>query len=475
MGTRHLLDHVWETQNPRTFVRTNDMSASLPPPVPRTGGTPMPRPVLRLGIRCTSETEFVKAFAKFVDPTSVVIPGIAHVALGTIARFVVLLANGQVVLSGDGKVVELFGSHSTPTKRKGVRLEVIDVDEQTRRTHAALLRARADGGTSPAPVRTPAATPAPAPVVAASERSTVRDLVPPPLERTPGSRHKLPANPLAELGDEVLGDFVECTIFEDEYAASGPVTTGAIEPPTEVTRRRRWARIARRWGPVLVSGAVSLCIGYLIWGTRRTATAEPLSSRREASAAIASAAPAATLARARVIAAELPRPRGVMPAPVGCAAEIVTQPDGVEVAWDGRPLGTAPLLDAPVPCGPAVVVLTHPRYNPVRLAVVARPGEPSKLSERLARPVAVLELTSTPARAVFRINKLLVGPAPARTSTMQFERISVTARLPGFKPWSHRIYVRSPRQAVHAELEPLPSPRAAPKRVSASGPASPRS
>jgi hypothetical protein len=45
---------------------------------------------------------------------------------------------------------------------------------------------------------------------------------------------------------------------------------------------------------------------------------------------------------------------------------------------------------------------------------------------------------------------------------MAFTQVSVRAELPGYKPWSQKVYVRGRNANVTARLEPLP--RAAPKR-----------
>ena len=60
---------------------------------------------------------------------------------------------------------------------------------------------------------------------------------PPMLEvRTPGSPYILPANPLAELTDDALAGFIDCTMYEDIASEDGIVAAPLPVAPSTITR-----------------------------------------------------------------------------------------------------------------------------------------------------------------------------------------------------------------------------------------------
>ncbi len=87
--------------------------------------------------------------------------------------------------------------------------------------------------------RVPTEDVAPEPIVTPgiSARAPSHMPRPPMLEvRTPGSPYVLPANPLAELTDDALAGFVDCTMYEDIASEDGIVATPVAVAPSTITR-----------------------------------------------------------------------------------------------------------------------------------------------------------------------------------------------------------------------------------------------
>jgi hypothetical protein len=77
---------------------------------------------------------------------------------------------------------------------------------------------------------------------------------------------------------------------------------------------------------------------------------------------------------------------------------------------------------------------------------------------RMVRPGGRLLLQSTPPGATFTVNGQTVGKAPTGVDVSAFTQVKVSASLPGHKPWSSRVYLKSRKETVHARLEPLAKP-----------------
>jgi hypothetical protein len=210
--------------------------------------------LIHLGTRCGSLEEFVERFAPFTTETSLVIPAVNDVKVGTEGRFIIRLKDQSAAMSGRCRVEDVRRLASGPgdaplAGRMVMRVRLLQMDEASRNLHKQLLahkrpaptrpavapkpplrivRAPTLIGTAPPPIgmaRTLIGTvPPPLPAVPApiSERvveATERSALPGTETRAPAASFTLPANPLSDLEAGDLSSFVECTLFEADHDA----------------------------------------------------------------------------------------------------------------------------------------------------------------------------------------------------------------------------------------------------------------
>jgi hypothetical protein len=136
----------------------------------------------------------------------------------------------------------------------------------------------------------------------------------------------------------------------------------------------------------------------------------------------------------------------------GCQANVVTEPPDAKIAWRGKPLGTSPLSEAEIPCGEGTLTITHERYEAVTKTLTAEAGVPVALDERLHRPPATLIVNSLPQGAAISINGHGVGTTPRKVPTMRYEHLTIKATLPGYAPWTKKVYLKDDSMQVTAVL-----------------------
>ncbi|HXT97556.1 MAG TPA: PEGA domain-containing protein [Polyangia bacterium] len=228
--------------------------------------------------------------------------------------------------------------------------------------------------------------------------------------------------------------------------------------------------LAVRSAPYLACVLVGILIGLITHGSPRPAPPRPRVAavapkpvEAPAPQPPAAAPPAAaTPAAAAKPAAPPPRPRREIAAVAAarparaaageCQANVVTEPPEAKVAWRGKPLGQSPLAEVSIPCGEGALTITHERYETVTRTLTAEAGVPVAVSERLHRPPATLVVNSSPAGAAISLNGHAVGAAPRRIPTMRYEHVTVRATLPGYAPWSKKLYLTGPTTQVNAQL-----------------------
>jgi hypothetical protein len=280
-------------------------------------------------------------------------------------------------------------------------------------------------------------------------------------ERTAGASYTLPANPFGDLMPEALEHFIECTLYEEPdpqpvepqtgtasegegRAGEGPsghpasaatAATPAAEPeapsitatPIVAASRPATTRRAGLWLFACVAAVVGLAAGYALHGFTEKRRVE----RFQPGAALLASSP------------------------TRCFATIVSQPPGASVAWAGSPLGTTPVLNAPVPCGEAMVTLDRPRYRHVEKRLVASFIAPATLSEQMVRPTCRLSLESTPPGATFTVAGETLGEAPLTTEVPAYERVLVGASLAGHRPAVEKVYAAGAEMNLHFKLHPV--------------------
>jgi PEGA domain-containing protein len=473
--------------------------------------------------------QFVTSFAPYVDETSVFVATPAPLELGSERQFVFQLADGTAVLQGRGTVVEATSDGSSPGGRKGMRIELAALTPRSRDVHRALLAAqklpafphpntvpRERPGTplpEPLPPLVPLDRVPPPPegpsgswndevtrpgepadfaaMIEADRRVSAAEpgrppptppasAKPPPLPppraagppangpRAPRSPHTLPANPLAELADQDLRSFVECTLTED----SGPfpmlpevdlgAPDAAVDPepfetlsegirhPGEPSRRRvLLCAIA-----LAASGGIGL--GYSVGRAPASGSTAAVSTEAKVVAEEAPAAPTPLAIAASAGLAAPPAAEAPAAAPERCRGRVVTIPDGIDVRWGDAALGSTPLLDVEVPCGAAEVVLSHRRYEPVTRAVTATADSAAALEVTMKRPAGTLSLRSTPPGATIEVDGVAIGRGPIDVPVRAYSHVEVKATLAGHRPWSRQVYVKGPHHALVVDLQPLP-------------------
>jgi hypothetical protein len=228
--------------------------------------------------------------------------------------------------------------------------------------------------------------------------------------------------------------------------------------------------LARHAAPVTVAVAVTLLVGWLLWGRKES---RPLVQRAAAPIALAVPAPAAAavLAPAPAPAAVLAPPPASAEMPTAelaataatpepapeladrhCRARVISRPTGAVVSLGTRRLGTTPVDLDGLPCAGAELVLSHARYSPAVASVPEGSDAAAPLFVRLARPRGRLALTSTPANATFKVNRHVVGQGPQNLAVMRYERVRIEASLAGHRPWHRDVYVTEPLTRINATL-----------------------
>jgi hypothetical protein len=304
-------------------------------------------------------------------------------------------------------------------------------------------QARAAGAaalaTAPQPALAPQPAPAPQP-----EAAEVPSLPPRPEARAAGADFTLPANPLSDLDAADLSGFIDLTLLEtasqDQASIAPPTPPRADRAAARLDRARR---IARRAAPYASCVLVGVLLGIALKpGPKMTRVPAAPAATRPAGAA--SPLPAA------------PPPATLRPSARDCTARVTTKPAGAVVFWGDLAIGSSPIESAAIPCGTAVVTFRRERYAEATQTITTEPGQGAVISERLYRPPAKLEVTSSPAHALIKLNNHRLGPAPRKINTLRFEHLRISASLPGYRPWKKTLYLKEAESKLDVTLVPLP-------------------
>jgi hypothetical protein len=459
--------------------------------------------LVNLATSCTTEDQFVAQFRPFVNASTVFIPSKIPLALGQSVHFSITLKNGAPMLQGRGVVVEVKDAGG-PGNRPGLRVRIGEVSDESKRIRAALA-GDLKRGAKPPP------TPPPQPV---DPNGATRLF-------SQGVQASVPAdgggpkvafegwteNPFKGVSTESVVFYLECNLAA-KSSGTAPAPVEAVttapwpeagadddppsidawpDPPSQPYRIPARRPLLRKLAPMAGSSLVTLVICWLAWGRAATPVVAPArvaSAHAPAKAAPAKPQPAkpqpakpqaaaphepmglpALVVLAPPPATSAPKPaaappEAAPPAAGPCKASIDSHPAGATVALGGRVLGVTPLAAVEVPCQESALVLTRPRYNPGRATLAPTPGTQATVSVRLARPPASLLLTSTPANAVFKVNRASLGRSPQEAPVMRFESAHIEATLAGYRPWQQTVYLSTQKMTIHAVLVPLRSPPA---------------
>jgi len=351
-------------------------------------------------------------FRPFVDEQSLFVPTRSPRPVGTRQPFLIQLRDGQVMLRGQGEVIESF-PEGPGSKRVGMRMRILSLDPASQELHTRILQHKR-ASTLPPPFR-------------GGVTPTVRFLVPPipsgeappagarTETRAPGASYTLPANPFSELPSEALEHFIDCTIYEDtgappERPGAAPLSLsssqGSLSTSTPSSARTEGTervtvqpvgppprRSAALVAAVSVGAAtVGLMGGYLLWAR----PGEPPPRRAPATTAVVTT-PAPTPVEAKPAP---PEPAPSEPAP---AAPPAPAP---EAAPAPAPAAVAPVAEAkPSEPEPAAAVPT--------LAVAAPAPRPADVPVAPPSPNdCVASFVTDPDGADVTVNGLDIGRTP---------------------------------------------------------------
>jgi hypothetical protein len=269
------------------------------------------------------------------------------------------------------------------------------------------------------------------------------------------------ASPFADLTEASLSSFVDHTLGEVAAPVASPVPLSPKKlaaPATTRTPRvtgllpspgRPLSRRARGMLVVLVLALAAAGLGMaanLI--VRKSSRSSPGSAGRSSPQLMARAAAEST---APYLVPSAASQGGAVSA---CRATVSSEPAGALVFVGATLVGTTPFLSLPIPCGPGLVAISHPRYERVTKAVDSQPGKPVALDETLVRPNGELVLVSSPPGATFTVEGKPVEGGLGREGVREFRFVTVTASMPGFEPWTQRIYPTSRETEISAQLHP---------------------
>src|SRR5262249_17027710 len=91
--------------------------------------------------------------------------------------------------------------------------------------------------------------------------------------------------------------------------------------------------------------------------------------------------------------------------------------------------------------------------------LVAESDHPTELVLPFGKYAAQLDLRSQPKGAVFAVDGLSVGRAPTEADVPMGHHVTVTATLPGYKPWSQKLHVKEGKESAQAKLSGEYPPR----------------
>ncbi len=247
------------------------------------------------------------------------------------------------------------------------------------------------------------------------------------------------------------------TGFGIEHAAAG---TAAAPSEATPAAPRRGSRAGWLAATAIVSSIASLAAAYVFWGrapgdSPSAGTAAPLASSAPAPERTGSPAPipaATAAATASVTAAPTSAP--AIPAlKRECKANIRSYPQGATILWNGENLGTTPLADMPVPCGPAKVTFDLAGYEHGERSAGAVVGKTAGVFLRLVPTLVPVDVISNPPGAQVLVDGRIVGRTPASISMFAMREATVALALPRYKPWSQKFTPQPPKGTVNAELE----------------------
>src|SRR5579883_1772836 len=145
--------------------------------------------------------------------------------------------------------------------------------------------------------------------------------------------------------------------------------------------------------------------------------------------------------------------------PLAAALEVRTTPAGAMLRIDGRAAGAAPLSQKLAP-GQHVIAASLPGYQAKTLSVALQPGQNPPVSIALTPLAAALEVRTTPAGAMLRIDGRAAGAAPLSQKLAPGQHV-IAASLPGYQAKTLSVALQpgqNPPVSIALAALPAPSP-----------------
>jgi hypothetical protein len=94
---------------------------------------------IRIVTRCTTREQFVALFRRFCSPTSCFVPSTDMRPVGIATAFTIRLADGTLLLRGEGVVLDAWRTEANPFERPGVLLGIHRLAESSTHLYEQLL------------------------------------------------------------------------------------------------------------------------------------------------------------------------------------------------------------------------------------------------------------------------------------------------------------------------------------------------
>ncbi len=133
-----------------------------------------------------------------------------------------------------------------------------------------------------------------------------------------------------------------------------------------------------------------------------------------------------------------------------CVLTVSSNADNAMAIVNGKRIGRVP-LSKEVPCGARKLTLEHPRYETRSLPLHLQEGE-SKISALMHRPIVQIKVLSRPSGATVTVDGHQVGNSPVSTKVRGFLYVTVKVSKAGYKPYTKRVYAKSKSTTIRARL-----------------------
>ncbi len=269
-----------------------------------------------------------------------------------------------------------------------------------------------------------------------------------------------------------------------------------LEPQEVVYDGHFWERRSfKRAAQVALASVVGIVLGWMAWGGPNEpvdaeleaadagveAASEPIVTALDAGLTPDAAAEEPkksdedeedTVAAARAPIEE-PKPEPTIDevAPVaaaadnGCAVLIDSKPSNASIWIEGQAIGKTPYRGKQ-PCGRAKFVVKRENYKSQEVTRRLRDDGLNKINLELERPTYRVQVTSTPSRAVVRVNGKKVGKTPMAVSLPGYTKVKLVIEKKDHKAWKRTMVPRDTSKAVKATLTPSKKKKGSKKRRS---------